>query len=258
MNAEYVTPMVMTWNEEENIGRCLACLEWAGEVVVVDSGSTDRTLEICAQFRNVRVVHRAFDNFAAQASFGMAQVGTPWVLALDADYILPVDFLAALKAFDSTDKLAASVRFTYCVFGHPLRGTLYPPRFVLHRTQDVTYIRDGHMQRVVVPGESGSLQVKIYHDDRKPIGRWFASQRNYAEQEAEKLLGAGNGELALVDRIRRMGWLAPLLIVFWCLVVKGCLWDGRRGLYYTFQRLTAEVMLSICLLDARLRGEEKP
>lgn len=255
MNVKYITPVILTWNEEENIGRCLACLDWAGEVVVVDSGSTDRTLQICAQSRNVRVVHREFDSHANQANFAMAQAGTPWVLSLDADYILPVDFLAALEAFDSTDKTAARASFTYCVFGKPLRGTLYPPRFVLHRTQDVHYVQDGHTQRAVVTGETGSLAAKIYHDDRKPIGRWFASQRAYAALEAGKL--QEGGRLSLADRIRKAGWLAPGLVVVWCLFVKGCFLDGRRGLYYTLQRLAAEVMLSLCLLDARLKGEER-
>lgn len=254
MKADHVTPMILAWNEEANIGRCLERLDWAPEVLVVDSMSTDRTRAICADFRNVRVVEHAFESLAGQANFGLTQVRSPWVLSLDADYILPSDFESALAAFDGTDRTAASARFTYCVFGKPLRGTLYPPRLVLHRVRDTHYIQDGHAHRVFVSGETAELRVLIDHDDRKPIGRWFLSQVAYAGLEAEKLLSCNRRELSLPDRIRLSGWIAPGLVVFWCLIVKRCALDGPAGLYYTLQRLMAETLLAICLLDARLRG----
>lgn len=254
MKTDHVTPMILAWNEEANIGRCLERLDWADEVLVVDSVSTDRTREICAEFRNVRVVQHAFESLAGQANFGLSEVRSPWVLSLDADYILPSDFESALAGFDGTDKVAASARFTYCIFGKPLRGTLYPPRLVLHRVRDTRYIQDGHAHRVSVSGEIGALRVLIDHDDRKPIARWFASQSAYAGLEAEKLLTSRLQDLSLPDRLRLCGWVAPGLVVFWCLFVKRCVLDGRAGLYYTLQRLLAETLLATSLLDARLRG----
>jgi hypothetical protein len=98
------------------------------------------------------------------------------------------------------------------------------------------------------------LAVRIDHDDRKPLARWFSSQSGYARLEAEKLLAADPGALSRQDRLRRKVWIAPWLVAFWCLVVKRCALDGRAGLYYTFQRVLAETMLSVCLLDSRLRG----
>src|SRR5438067_8919942 len=81
------TALVLAHNEEENIGRTLAGLSWISEVVVVDSGSTDRTLEIArSSHPSVRIVQRSFDTHANQWNFGLAQIKTPWVLTLDADY----------------------------------------------------------------------------------------------------------------------------------------------------------------------------
>jgi glycosyltransferase involved in cell wall biosynthesis len=254
MKFDRVTPLILTWNEEENIGRCLKRLDWAAHVLVVDSFSTDRTLEICSEFPGVRVVQRAFDSHAQQANFGLAQISTPWVLDLDADYILPAEFEDVLAEFDPTNLNGASAGFTYCVFGRPLRGTLYPPRMILHRTRDVRYIQDGHTQRVVVPGKTGELAVRIDHDDRKPLARWFSSQASYARLEASKLLAADPRGLSRQDRLRLRVWIAPWLVAFWCLVIRRCALDGRAGLYYTFQRMIAETMLSVCLLDAKLRG----
>src|SRR4051794_11000683 len=83
-----ITPLILTRDEEANIGRTLPQLAWAREVVVVDSMSSDATVEIARRFANVRVVQRAFDSHDRQWSFGVEQVTTPWVLTLDADYFL--------------------------------------------------------------------------------------------------------------------------------------------------------------------------
>jgi glycosyltransferase involved in cell wall biosynthesis len=254
MKSDHITPMILTWNEEENIGRCLERLDWAAQILLVDSFSTDRTLQICAKFPGVRVLLRAFDSLAGQANFGISQISTPWILSLDADYILPAEFEEVLAGFDSTHLSGASAGFTYCVFGRPLRGTLYPPRMVLHRTKDVRYVQDGHAHRVIVPGKTGKLAVRIDHDDRKPLARWFSSQAGYARLEAAKLLAADPRGLSRQDRLRLKVWIAPWLVAFWCLVIRRCALDGRAGLYYTFQRMIAETMLSVCLLDAKLRG----
>jgi len=255
MNLSRITPLLLAWNEEDNIERCLKRLEWAAETVVIDSGSTDRTLAICKLFSGVTVVHHRFESFAEQANFGLTKIQTDWVLSLDADYILPLGFEQDLKRFVLGDDVAgAYVSFDYCVFGKPLRGTLYPPRLVLHRVKEARYLQDGHAHRAEIDGRKMNLGIRIEHDDRKPLARWFAAQTTYARQEAEMLLGANPGDLTRADRLRLKGWLAPWLIVFWCLVVKRCALDGRAGLYYTFQRMIAETMLAVCILDARLRG----
>ena len=71
-----------------NITRTLEKLAWAQRIIVVDSGSTDGTLEILARYPRVALFTRTFDNFADQCNFGLAQVQTEWALSLDADYEL--------------------------------------------------------------------------------------------------------------------------------------------------------------------------
>lgn len=258
MNPARVTPLILTWNEEDNIERCLTRLAWAADIVVIDSGSTDGTLEICSQFPAVRVVQNRFESFAEQTNFGLTQINTDWVLSIDADYILPMGFEGDLKEFDSGDDLVgAYAAFDYCVFGRPLESTLYPPRLVLHRVKDSRYVQDGHAHRVEIAGNKTDLGIRIDHDDRKPLPRWFASQASYARQEAAKLLESDPKSLSRQDRLRRSGWASPWIVVFWCLVIRRCALDGWDGLYYTFQRMIAETMLAICILDARLRGIKK-
>ncbi len=254
MNLAIITPLILAYNEEENIDRCLEALAWATQIIVVDSFSTDRTLEICARFPKVRVIQRAFDTAAQQGNFGLEHVTTEWVLSMDSDYISTDAVVAEISAMDPSSSINGYwAPFTYCVFGKSLRGTLYPPRKVLYRRAEATYHDDGHTQRVSVTGGESNLTSPLLHDDRKPISRWFNSQSRYARLEAVKLLAADPASLRPQERIRRLRWAAPLLSLVWCLVVRGCILDGRAGIYYAFQRVLAELMLSVSLLDDDLR-----
>ena len=83
-----ITPLLITHDEIANIQRTLAKLSWARRVVVIDSGSTDGTLELLSKDPRVEVIHRPFDSFAEQCNFGLTKIPTPWVLSMDADYRL--------------------------------------------------------------------------------------------------------------------------------------------------------------------------
>ena len=83
-----ITPLLITFNEAPNIRRVLDKLWWAPRIVVLDSGSTDATLDILRSYSDVEIVQRPFDSFADQCNFGLAQIRTDWVLSLDADYEL--------------------------------------------------------------------------------------------------------------------------------------------------------------------------
>ena len=109
-------------------------------------------------------------------------------------------------------------------------------------------------QRVRIDGALLTLTNPIYHDDRKSIARWFNSQVRYVSLEADRLLMGDRGSFRPIDHVRLLLVPAPLLIVFYTLLVKRCVLDGWPGWYYAAQRLCAELMLSIELLDRRLRS----
>ena len=250
---ERVTPLLITFNEAPNIVRALEKLRWAKRIVVIDSGSLDGTCELVARFPQAELIHRPFDNFAAQCNFGLAQVRTDWVLSLDADYELSDELLRELSALkESPDVAGYRASFVYRIHGRSLRGTLYPPRTVLYRVRGASYANEGHGHRVSVPGSIQTLRGVIYHDDRKPLARWLASQQRYAQVEAQHLLETPKQNLSRIDRIRRAGWPAPILVLPYVLFVKGCLLDGWAGWFYALQRVLAESMIALELLDRRI------
>jgi glycosyltransferase involved in cell wall biosynthesis len=250
---ETITPLILTYNEAPNIDRTLQQLTWAKQIIVIDSHSTDETLDILHSYPQVKVFQRQFDSFAHQCNFGLSKIKSSWVLSLDADYVLSQSLIDDIKTLSNTSETDSySVPFQYCVFGQPLRGTLLPPRTVLYKLSKATYENDGHAHRVKVKGTSQSLPHCIYHDDRKPLTRWLWAQDRYMIIEAQKLIATPAHQLSWGDRIRKQKVLAPFVILIYCLIFKGGILDGWQGWYYAFQRAFAELLLSIRLIEAEL------
>jgi len=249
---DQITPLVLTYNEAPNIGRALRQLRWAREIIVVDSFSDDETLEIVKSFPQARIVQHDFESHAAQWNFALAEpsLATEWVLALDADYILPDELIAEMAALQPTaETFGYRARFAYCVDGHRIRSGLYPPVTVLYRRRDARYLPDGHAHRLIIDGDVLNLKEPILHDDRKSLGRWFQSQQKYMALEASKILGAERAGQSVSERIRRLRLVAPFAVLFYCLVWRGGIFDGWPGLFYASQRMLAELILSLHLIE---------
>jgi glycosyltransferase involved in cell wall biosynthesis len=258
LDPDQVTPIILTFNEAPNLGRTLAALNWAKQILIVDSFSTDATLRIAAGFPQVRVLQRGFDCFAAQCNFGLGHIHTPWVLSLDADYVLSEALVREILELDPNERVAGyQARFRYWICGRPLRRSLYPPRTVLYRREGAFYLSEGHAHRVNVDGPVARLTGWIEHDDRKPIGRWFEAQWKYADAESRLLRETPGGRLNWRDRIRRDTPVAPVLVALHTLLGRGVILDGARGWYYVLQRAVAESLLSLCILEDRLWGQRK-
>ncbi len=247
MNLSEITIMVLSFNEEENISRTLTQLQWAKEVMLIDSFSTDSTLDIASQFSNVRVEQRTFDSFAAQCNYGLSIVKTPFVLSIDADYLVTEKLFREIERLNPESADGYLIPFRYCVEGVPLSGTILPPRICLYRKDAAHYENDGHAHRVKINGKIGQLKHAIWHDDRKPISRWLNAQDGYMKSEVEKLFSGKM--LSWPDRIRKKIFFAPVLIFFFCLILKKGILDGKRGWYYAYQRMLAECLLSLRIIE---------
>ncbi len=245
MKFEEITVLILTSNEEENIGRTLEALKLFPRIVVVDSLSGDRTPEICGRFPNLDFYQRSFDAHSVQWNYGLDLVATEWVLTLDADYLVTLEFVVALEAAEPSADLAGyRVPLIYCVGGRALRASLLPLRIALFRKSCGHYVQDGHTQDLVIEGGVRDFPVAILHDDRKPFSRWLSAQHRYARLEVEKLRRTPWKDLSAQDRLRKLILPAPLAVLIYCLFVRGLLLEGKAGWIYTGQRVLAEVILS--------------
>jgi glycosyltransferase involved in cell wall biosynthesis len=250
---DHITPVLLTHNEEQNIGRTLSELRWAKDIVVVDSGSTDGTLTILAGYPNVRVFHRPFDTHAKQWRYAVeeTQIATDWILRLDADYQVSDALASEFAQLDPDAPVSAyRIRFDYAIFSEKLFSSLYPANTILLRKNKFRVWDKGHTEAWDVNGSIATLSGRVLHDDWKPTGQWVIGQTRYMQSELE-WLRVGRGGLVRWLRLRPP--LMPIVAFIYCLFGKGLIVSGRAGIFYALQRMVAEAILSLMVLEAKLR-----
>jgi glycosyltransferase involved in cell wall biosynthesis len=250
---EHITPVILTHNEEQNIARTMSQLEWAKDIVVVDSDSTDGTLAMLREFPNVRVFNRRFDTHANQWRFAVeeTQIATDWILRLDADYQLTDALVSEVARLDPNGALSAyRIRFDYAIFSHKLFSSLYPSNTILLRRNRFSVRDRGHTEAWDVNGPIATLSARVIHDDWKPTGQWLMGQARYMQREFAWLREHRTG---LVRWLRLTPPLMPVAVFLYCLFGRGLIVNGRAGLFYALQRMVAEAVLSLIVLEEKLR-----
>lgn len=251
--SDILNAVILTFNEKENIGRVLQKLHWLEKIIIIDSGSTDGTLEIIKSFSNTEIFYRKFDTHASQWNYGLEMCTSKWILSLDADYILTPELIKEIIKFIKTDSCSAyNAAFEFCVFGTPVGNNNTTPRPVLFQKTRGIYYDEGHTQRLKINGATGNFKNKILHDDRKPLTRWLINQASYSLKEAKMLADTSNVHLPIIFKLRKTKVVAPFLVFFYCLFIQGLIFKGWRGWHYTLQRTMVEMMIALRLVEKKL------
>ena len=135
-----VSILLLTYNEEKNLPRCLSSLSWCDDIVLIDSNSTDTTCEIARTY-GARVIKNPFINFADQRNFGLknGKLLHEWVLHLDADEVIPNNFiknLLALTPEDHIDGYNVPSKTMLNGKGYDIRVCIQPIKFALRTVID--------------------------------------------------------------------------------------------------------------------------
>ncbi|MBK7708938.1 MAG: glycosyltransferase family 2 protein [Acidobacteria bacterium] len=125
-----ITAVIIAFNEEEKIGRALRSVDWADEILVIDSHSSDRTAAVATEF-GARVIERDWPGFARQKQFGVDSAANDWIFSLDADEEVSSELRTEIERLRSTNgtDLAAGYRIPRLTFymDRPIRhGGWYP------------------------------------------------------------------------------------------------------------------------------------
>jgi glycosyltransferase involved in cell wall biosynthesis len=253
-----VSVLILTRNEEANIAACLESVRWAGEVFVVDSFSTDRTVQL-AERLGAKVYSHAFEGYAAQRNWALDRLpfSNDWVLMLDADERIPAALAAEIgrEVHGPVEGHAAFyLKFRHVFLGRWLKhGGLYPTWILrLFRRQRVRLEERPMNEHAILDGTAGYLQQPFDHDDRKPLADWVARHNRYAGLEAveylqETLAGGYDSSIRIRfwgSQAERKRWIKlkvwnrlpllarPFLFFFRNYILKLGFLDGRAGLVY--------------------------
>ena len=243
--ADAITPLLLAYEEQENLSRTLDSLRWARRVVVLDSGSKDGTKSIAAKYDNVDWFERSFDTHAAQWAFGVFETGidTDFVLALDADMAVTPSVMEEIESdFLPSGHDGGVLPFSYRVLGRSLAGSIYPAQLRLFRRNKVRIFQLGHTQVFEIEGSKYHFRARVDHDDRKPLERWVASQLSYSKLEAARI--DAKFPRRLRDQIRRRGLMPPIAGLIAYIRAGGPL-RGRAAIRYAYERAIYESLLAL-------------
>ena len=186
--------VILTLDEEINVGACVESLEGIDDIHVLDSGSEDRTCEI-AERMGAKVSINPFESFGKQRNWAIDNMPleNDWVLHLDADERMTPELLAEIRSLVESDPTEAGyfVPSKLMFMGRWLRHAGgYPTYQVrLFHSQRLRFTDYGHGQREEADGEVGTIQEPYLHDAfSKGLDDWLAKHNRYSRQEAEQAI----------------------------------------------------------------------
>lgn len=225
-----VSAVLITLNAAASLEACLKSLGFAAEVVVVDSGSQDGTVEL-AKNLGARVVHQDWLGFGPQKQFAVLQAKYDWVFCIDADEQVTPALAEGIRGALSASPLPTAYRFPRCnrFLGRYLRhGEGYPDwslRF-FHRSY-ACWSEDVVHETVLSKGPVGQLSGDLLHDSAESIESYLTKQNRYTSLAA--LAAHRAGKRAGVTRLL----FSPLVRFFKFYVVRQGFRDGLPGLIHT-------------------------
>jgi glycosyltransferase involved in cell wall biosynthesis len=231
---------IITFNEEARLRRCLDSVAWADEIVVVDGGSTDRTVAVAREYTD-RVVERPWPGFAAQKNFALAQARGAWVLALDADEEVTPELRDAILGIVKGNPTAVGYEIARrnIVWGEWIRhGGLYPDwQLRLFRRGHGAFVARAVHEAVRVDGPVERLPHPLLHRSYRDLADFVARADRYSTLAAEEWLAEGRPIRSRDLVLRPLGRFLTMY------VVRAGFLDGWRGLllaglyaYYVFMR----------------------
>lgn len=273
-------------NEAENLGRCLAAVSgWADEILVVDSGSTDGTVEIARSFGAEVLQFEYSGGWPKKRQWALDTYGfrNDWILLLDADEILDAPIRGEIEGAIQSDAYAGYwLRFQLHFLGRQLRhGGFDLWKLFLFRKGAGRYERridaqDEKMsdievhEHVVVDGKVGRLKNPIRHENWNSLYRYIAKHNEYSEWEARVYFEGLEGEIKpslFGSQAQRRRWLKnlffripgfPIITFLYHYVLKLGFLDGRPGLVYCglkgVQRFHAKAKLFELQRNGEARG----
>jgi glycosyltransferase involved in cell wall biosynthesis len=225
--------VLITQNEEHNLPRTLESVmplihDGKGEIIVVDSGSTDRTVEI-AQSYGARVFVEKWKGFAAQKNSAMDKASMDWVLQLDADEQLEPELAAEMEAAlngNSSIRGFWIPRKNFFLGRWMKHGGFYPdPKLRLVRRGAGGFEEYGAHPTIKVNGPTGQFSHALLHDAYPTLRGYIDHMNSYSSMGAEVVVAKGIRGFSFVSIVIR-----PLLTFFYNYFIRLGLLDGHEGL----------------------------
>lgn len=252
MNSERkkLTVLIITLNEEKNLPECIDSVKWADEIIVVDSFSTDRTVEIAKEF-GAKVIQRGWDGFANQRKYSLQQASSEWILFLDADERITNELRLEIEEILSKDidvngyKIPRKNYF----LGKWIRSANWYPDYQmrLFRKSKASIIDVPIHEGVSVEGMTGVCKKDMIHLSYQSLEQAYCKINHYTTLAAIQRM---NKKVSAVDII-----LHPIGAFLTDYISRKAYRDGFHGFLVAMINLTTNLMTYTKIWEMQRRGE---
>jgi len=242
------TVLVMTYNEEANIDKCLTSIVGKfSRICMVDSSSDDKTVSLAKNYSQVELFTNQFTTFGEQRNWLLkaAAVDTKYILFLDADESISdslANEIACLTERGQADFASFPVQNIFLgrvikyAYGHPNVYRLF------RTSSSPTYVTEGARDYPIKIGIEEKLKNHLLHEDRKPLEVWLQKHILNAQREAAYILDDNKSEYdqGFKTFIREQVWfrlpvfMRPLIYFFYRYILRGGILDGSPGFIFCF------------------------
>lgn len=225
-----ISCVIITKNEEDRLARTLESALWCDDIVVVDSGSTDKTLEIAKQY-GARTFFREFDGYGMQKRYASGLAKNDWVMNIDADEVIPEDLKQEILSLDLANSKYVAYGFALeniflgkklKFFGHPdIHIRIYNQRYA---NFDSALVHE----KVQTDGRVLNLKGHVDHYSYRDVANYFEKFNRYTSFAAKELF----------KRNKKTSW--PNIIARWLMswfrfyIIKGGFINGYQGFVWSF------------------------
>lgn len=226
MDREKISITIITHNEEENIRDCLESIKWADEIIVVDSGSTDRTIEICGEYTD-KIFFNTWVGMKEQKQCAVEKASNMWIFSIDADERAT----EAMKQFILQELKNPSYdgyrfpRQNYFLGKWLKHGGWYPDHVLRLFRRDRGHFGgiNPHDKVVISRGRINTVEIPIIHHTHKSISQYLVKQNMYSMISAKELFYSGKKVTPYIIPIKALWKFIETYFV------KRGVMDGFRG-----------------------------
>jgi glycosyltransferase involved in cell wall biosynthesis len=225
-----ISVVIITFNSEDTLGKVLESVAWADEFVIVDSGSTDKTLQIASEF-GAKVWYKKFEGYGSQKQFANQQASNDWILSLDDDEVVTPKLQAEIQEVTAQrfDYHGFIVPVTLVFLGKPMRfGGEYKRKHIRFFNKNFSKWDSSEVHEdIQVSGKIGTFKNQVYHYSYKNIADYFTKFNKYTSFGAESLerKGKKGSKLTVITRFP-----VTFLKVY---LMKGAIFDGYPGFVWS-------------------------
>lgn len=245
--------VIITKNESMHIARCLKSVSWADEIIVLDSGSEDDTVEICRRYTD-KVFETDWPGFGIQKQRAVDKASGDWIFSIDADeHVSPELKQEIQQAIQQSDKLGFEIPRLSSYCGREIRHGGWWPDYVLRlfRHEHGQFTDDLVHEKVTVHGAIGKFSSPLLHDSYVNLEEVLKKVDQYSTLGAQKLHKAGVRS-CIGKAIINSFWM-----FFRTYVIKAAFLDGRQGLMMSISNAEATYYKHVKLLEIQNRPTPK-